>query len=92
MYAKFNGDKGVVMWLHMDDMLIFGTDFEQVESTKRFLSQKFDMKDLGKVDVILGIKITKHNDSILLSQSHYIEKVLRKFRNYDSILYTQLLI
>ena len=41
------------------------------------------MKDLGKADVILGIKITRHNDSLVLSQSHCIEKVLRKFHNYD---------
>jgi len=67
VYAKFNGDKGVIFYLYMDDMLIFGTDFEQVESTKRFLSQNFDMKDLSKADVILGIKITGHNDSLVLS-------------------------
>ena len=49
VYDKFNGDKGVVICLYVDDMLNFGTDFEQVESTKRCLSQNFDMKDLAKL-------------------------------------------
>jgi len=83
VYAKFNGDKGVNICLNVDGMSIFGTDYEQVESTKSFLSQNFDMKDLGKADVILGIWVTRHNDSLVLSQSHYIEKVLRKFNNYN---------
>ncbi|CAM8898957.1 unnamed protein product [Rhodiola kirilowii] len=39
------------------------------------------MKDTGKADVILGIRIKSENKSIALSQSHYVEKVLKKF-NY----------
>ena len=42
--------------------------------TKLFLSSNFDMKDMGEVDVILGIKITRDSDRIMLSQGHYIEK------------------
>nr|GFD17237.1 zinc finger, CCHC-type [Tanacetum cinerariifolium] len=34
-------------------MLIFGTDQDQVNKTKKFLSSKFDIKDLGEVEVIL---------------------------------------
>ncbi|CAM8919984.1 unnamed protein product [Rhodiola kirilowii] len=37
------------------------------------------MKDMEEADVILGIRIKRENKSIALSQSHYIEKVLKKF-------------
>ena len=37
------------------------------------------MKDMGVADVILGMKITKTSDRYVLSQSHYIEKILSKF-------------
>ncbi|KAK3012923.1 hypothetical protein RJ639_009680 [Escallonia herrerae] len=33
-----------------DDMLIFGTDLEQVVKTKKFLFNKFEMKDMGVAD------------------------------------------
>ena len=47
------------------------------------------MKGLGKANVILSIKITRHNDSLVLTQSLYIEKVLRKFNNYNcKLVYT----
>ena len=41
------------------------------------------MKDLGKADVILGIKIIRNSERITLSQSHYVEKVLKKFNHFD---------
>ena len=42
------------------------------------------MKDLGVADVILGIKISKTSDGLILSQSRYIEKMLTKFKQNDS--------
>ncbi|CAM8893273.1 unnamed protein product [Rhodiola kirilowii] len=82
IYSKFdNSGNGVIICLYVDDMLIFGTDKKQVDLTKDFLSSSFSMKDMGEADVILGIRIKRENKSIALSQSHYVEKVLKKF-NY----------
>jgi hypothetical protein len=64
-------------------MLIFGTDQNQVDLTKEFLSSRFSMKDMGEADVILGIRIKHESNGISISQSHYIEKVLKKFNYFD---------
>ncbi|CAM8904971.1 unnamed protein product [Rhodiola kirilowii] len=37
------------------------------------------MKDMGRADVILGIKITRTADGFVFSQSHYVDKILDKF-------------
>ena len=42
------------------------------------------MKDMCLADVILGIKIFRTSEGIVLSQSHYVENVLRKFNVIDS--------
>lgn len=55
------------------------TNLYCVEDTKRFLSSVFDMKDLGDAKVILRIKIIRDANGIVISQSNYIEKVLRRF-------------
>jgi len=60
-------------------MLILGTNLLVVNETKKLLSSLFEMKDLGEADVILGIKIRKTKSDFSLCQSHYIEKVLKKF-------------
>ncbi|GJT99023.1 zinc finger, CCHC-type containing protein [Tanacetum coccineum] len=58
VYSKFDDFcKGVIICLYVDDMLIFGTDQNKVDKTKKFLSSRFSMKDMGEADVILGIKI-----------------------------------
>nr|GFB58780.1 zinc finger, CCHC-type [Tanacetum cinerariifolium] len=47
MYSKLDASgKEVIICLYVDDMLIFGTDQDQVNKTKEFLSSKFDIKDL----------------------------------------------
>ena len=45
----------VVICLYVDDMLIFRTSLLIVCETKKFLRSKFDMKYLGKAEVIIGI-------------------------------------
>ncbi|GKC40861.1 zinc finger, CCHC-type containing protein [Tanacetum coccineum] len=84
VYSKFDSSgKGVIICLYFDDMLIFGTDQNQVDKTKKFLSSRFSMKDKGEADVILGIKIKCENKGIVITQSHYIEKILKKFNRED---------
>ena len=65
-------------------MLIFGTNLEVVKGTKCFLTSKFEMKDLNAAEVILGIRIIRNNNSISLSQSHYIEKMFKKFNCFEN--------
>nr|GFA60692.1 zinc finger, CCHC-type [Tanacetum cinerariifolium] len=54
VYSKFDASgKGVIICLYVDDMLIFGTDQDQVNKTKEFLSSKFDIKELREAEMIL---------------------------------------
>ncbi|KAK1646723.1 hypothetical protein QYE76_064528 [Lolium multiflorum] len=55
-----------------------------IHEVKSFLSNCFDMKDLGEADVILNIKLIKNESGITLTQSHYVEKILSRFGYIDS--------
>ena len=80
MYTKSVNDNHVIICLYVDDMLIFGTCNDIVFKTKSFLTS-IDVKDIGEASVILGVKIIRNEDNILLSQEHYVEK-LRKYKYY----------
>ncbi|GKE58881.1 hypothetical protein Tco_1498066 [Tanacetum coccineum] len=41
---------------------------------------------MGEADVILGIKIKRENKGIVITQCHYIEKILKKFNREDCSL------
>ena len=55
-----------------------------VKTAKRMLNSKFDIKDMGLVDVILGVKISRTSNGLILSQAHYIDKILEKFNKSDT--------
>ena len=69
----------VIVCLYVDDMLIVGSDDKMITSTKSMLSSRFDIKDLGLANVILGIKIKRTLDGLILSQLHYVDNILGKF-------------
>ncbi|KAM1806975.1 hypothetical protein ACFX11_030046 [Malus domestica] len=71
------------MCLYVDDMLIFGSNVHLVNEVKTLLSNNFDMKDLGEANLILGIKVIKVENGFSLSQSHYLEQVLKKNKYFD---------
>ncbi|GKG18456.1 zinc finger, CCHC-type containing protein, partial [Tanacetum coccineum] len=54
-----------------------------IDPTKEFLSSRFSIKDIREADVILGIRINDESNGIAIYQSHYIEKVLKKFNYFD---------
>nr|GEU98557.1 zinc finger, CCHC-type [Tanacetum cinerariifolium] len=68
---------------HSDDVSNETPEPCKVDKTKKFLSSKFSTKDIGEADIILGIKIKRENKGIVITQSHYIEKILKKFNHED---------
>ncbi|PHT36512.1 Enolase [Capsicum baccatum] len=54
-----------------------------IGETKNTLRSHFDRKDFGEANFILGIKITRTCDGIFLDQSHYVEKILKKYNFLD---------
>src|SRR5215216_1870326 len=62
VYYRHDGGEGVILCLYVDDILIFGTNMIVIEQVKSFLSQSFEMKDLGVANVILNIKLLRDDD------------------------------
>ena len=79
VYVKDDEHGYVIVCLYVDDMLIVGSDDKMITSTKNMLNSRFDMKDMGLADVILGIKIKRTSNGLVLSQSHYVDNILGKF-------------
>ena len=84
VYVKNTSDGYVILCLYVDDMLIVGSNDKMIQSTKNMLNARFDMKDMGLADVILGVKITRAENGLTLSQTHYVDKILEKFNSGDS--------
>ena len=83
IYYKFENNICTVICLYVDDLLIFGSNIHVINNVKSFLCANFNMKDLGEASVILGINITRSEKGLALDQSHYIEKILKKYNYFN---------
>ncbi|GKB98397.1 zinc finger, CCHC-type containing protein [Tanacetum coccineum] len=81
--AFLNDDLEEEVYMNQPQGFIMPGNENKVDLTKEFLSSMFFMKDMGEADVILGIRIKHESNGIAISQSQYIEKVLKKFNYSD---------
>lgn len=81
VYKKVSGSHIVFLVLYVDDILIIGNDIPSLQAVKTWLGKCFSMKDLGDAAYILGIRIYRDRSRKMLglSQSTYIDKVLKRF-------------
>ncbi|GJS15346.1 retrovirus-related pol polyprotein from transposon TNT 1-94 [Tanacetum coccineum] len=84
VYVKDTSSGYVILCLYVDDMLIVGSNDKMIRSTKDMLKSKFDMKDMGLANVILEIKIIRTQNRLVLSQAHYVDKILNTHNAGDS--------
>ena len=64
---------------YVDDIFPASNNLNLLHDTKGFLSQNFEMKDMGEAFYIIGIEIHKDisRSTLGLSQKAYIEKKFR---------------
>ena len=78
---KISGSTVVFLVMYVDDILIIENDIPTLQMVKIWLSDQFSMKDLVEATYILGIRIyiDRSRGLLGLSQSTYIDKVLKLF-------------
>ena len=78
-------DKGtILLLLYVDDMIITGDDLSGIQELKDFLSQQFEMKDLGHLSYFLGLEIIHSTDELYLTQTKYASELLSRVGLTDS--------
>ena len=78
-------DKGtILLLLYVDDMIITGDDLNGIQELKDFLSQQFEMKDLGYFSYFLGLEITHSTDGLYITQAKYASNLLSRAGLIDS--------
>ena len=59
IYSKEEGGCFIYVALYVDDMLLIGNNMDAIKEVKKQLSSKFNMKDLGATNFILGMYIKR---------------------------------
>ncbi len=86
LYTQHKDSNILIIALYVDDLLIAGNSKSDIETIKKELSNKFEMKDLGNAKIMLGIEIRRDrkNRQLFVSQSEYTSQILDRFGMADS--------
>jgi hypothetical protein len=68
----------ILLLLYVDDMIITGDYSIGILELKQFLSQHFEMKDLGNLSYFLCLEISSSSDGFYLTQAKYTSDLLSR--------------
>jgi hypothetical protein len=63
----------------VDDLLITGSNNNEIDRLTRQLNSEFEMTNLGGLKYFLGLEFTKTSSGVLLHQSKYVSDILKRF-------------
>ena len=85
VYKKSIDSVVVFLILYIDDILLIGNDVGTLSSVKVWVSQQFNMKDLGEASHVLEIRLHRDRQKRMLglSQASYIDQILARYSMQD---------
>ena len=80
LFYRFEGEKIIMVLLYVDDILIASNWSDEKTKLVSDLKIAYQIKELGKVNNFLGMKITQHKDGqIFISQESFVEAIVSRF-------------
>ncbi|WRX13794.1 Reverse transcriptase [Theobroma cacao] len=76
LFTSCHGKSLVAILIYVDDVIITGTDSTRINFLKRYLDDKFHIKDLGRLKYFLGIEVARSPTGIALCQRKYVLDIL----------------
>ena len=76
----------IYILIYVDDLLIGGSDENEICKIKNILNQNFKMKDLGGIKNFLGMLITQNlsENKITINQTLFVKNILKNFNMENS--------
>ncbi|KAM1031938.1 hypothetical protein ACFX2I_035575 [Malus domestica] len=79
LFVKKHGNLHMVVLLYVDDMIVTGSDENEIAKLRAELSTRFDMKNLGELSHFLGLEVQNMANGIFMSQQGYAQKLVERF-------------
>ncbi|KAE8672566.1 G patch domain-containing protein TGH [Hibiscus syriacus] len=68
--------KITLLIVYVDDMIITGSDIEEIEKLKMNLAKEFETKDLGSMRYFLGMEVARSEEGLVINQRKYVLDLL----------------
>jgi hypothetical protein len=81
IYVQRNDNVQLVVGVYVDDLIITGSDRDDIRSFKEDMAAAFKMSNLGLLHYYFDIEVKQSASGILLSQGAYVIKILERSSN-----------
>ncbi|RVW85288.1 Retrovirus-related Pol polyprotein from transposon RE1 [Vitis vinifera] len=75
---KSHAGKLAILIVYVDDIILSGNDMGELQNLKKYLSEEFEVKDLGNLKYFLGMEVARSRKGIVVSQRKYILDLLKE--------------
>ena len=76
LFVKRRSKKVTILIVYVDDMVVTGSDDEEINKFQQILAAEFELKDLGNLKYFLGIKVARSKKGISMNQRKYVLDLL----------------
>ena len=82
IYIKNAKEGYCIIAVYVDDLIVGGENDENIELTKKTISEKFEVTDMGLLHYFLGVKVIQKLDKgeIWIGQPNFTRELLKKFQ------------
>ncbi|CAL1374490.1 unnamed protein product [Linum trigynum] len=71
LFTKHENKNFTALLVYVDDIILTGNCFSEIQKVKQFLDDKFTIKDLGNLKYFLGMEVSRSDSGIHLCQRKY---------------------
>lgn len=76
LYGRGHDRAQLLIGIYVDDLVITGSDHDEITRFKEEMKKEFLMSDLGLLSFYLGIEVHQGRDGITLNQGNYAAHIL----------------
>ena len=84
LFTKTFNDDFFICQIYVDDIIFGSTNQKSREEFSRVMTQKFEMSVMGELTCFLGFQVKQLKEGTFLSQTKYIQDILKKFGMKDA--------
>ena len=86
IYIRYSDNRIFIIAVYVDDIILASESDEMMGRTKKLLSDRFDVEDMGRLHYFLGVKVVQeiNSSSIWIGQPSFTNILLKRFGMEES--------
>jgi len=84
LFIKNKGEDFIIIQVDVDDIIFGATNDSICKELSNLMSKEFEISEVGELTFFLGLQIKQLNDGTFVSQSKYMNELLKKFKMHEA--------